>query len=83
MTEFNPSINPNKWYSITELVKLSNEHGLTPFISKNSWYEIIRDGKLPVIEKGSDKGTGKKFSYYISGADLLKFLDDYKIQKGQ
>lgn len=63
-------INPRKYYTITDLLKLAKE-GFFPIKSRTTIMRLIQSGKLPVANTSS----GGKRTYFIKGEDLLAFLD--------
>lgn len=63
-------IDPDKFYTITELLELGRK-GYLPYKVRRFWFERIREGKVRAIKKG----TGPRFTYCIEGKDLINFLD--------
>lgn len=65
------SINPQKYYSVKELVALGGE-GFLPFSSGSTIQSYIKDGRLKTFR---ESGKGIKPRYMVKGEDLLMFIE--------
>jgi len=65
-------IEPHKWYTISELLKIGAERYF-PIKTRLSILRLIRNGRLPVL----NAGTKEKPVYYFKGEWLLAFLSNY------
>lgn len=68
-------INPLKQYSLTEVMRLSEE-GLFPIRTRATLIKLIQNGKLIAINRSS----GKKPLYEITGENLLIFLSSSSLE---
>jgi hypothetical protein len=65
-------IEPNKWYTISEVLKIGAERYF-PIKTRLTLLRLIRNGRLPVL----NAGTKQKPVYYFKGEWLLAFLSKY------
>ena len=65
-------IEPNKWYTISEVLKIGAERYF-PIKTRLTLLRLIRNKRLPVL----NAGTKQKPVYYFKGEWLLAFLSKY------
>jgi len=74
----NMKLDPEKWYSITDLVALAKD-GYVPFLSRTTWTDLVQSKKLPYLIKGDEN----KKVYMLQGKDIISYLDESKIPENK
>jgi len=65
-------IQPDRWYSVTELLALGKED-LLPISSRDKWIKLIKEGKLAAFAKAPDS---KKKNYMVKGSEVIRFINN-------
>lgn len=65
-------LDPEKWYSLTQIVKLGLFSWCTDLRTVRGWIE--RDRKTKNVLKAVIVGRGRATKYHIKGANIINFI---------
>ena len=72
-------INPNEWYTLTDIVQSKMFPWATSFWSIRRL--VVLDSKKKNILKANIRGEGRGTKYYFLGVNIIKFIDEFKSGK--